>query len=454
MDYLNNLNVLRNNLEMKSTKKGLTHNTNKTFPVLPFPTREPERAKFESGFNGVIGEFVRIISNKKLVKHLDSSNNMDKIIEKVQVNEEDKPYFEEFIKQYLNHSSNDLMIFHPSVFKFFELTKGNEAKGEVRIAHFLRDIFSEKDSLKFMFEKDNINDVIAKLVLESLDNLEDKITKHLYINQLTYIEKLFNEDVAYLHSHKEYFLKNFGNLVAYYYFFYITQFSLKLSMMEKANYNEVTEEFYLLDWEKASKTRASYKKGFTLIKESGNKLITHVNTLEHLNAIFGTIGKNYVDLQTIFDNLEESEKENLLETLSTWIKEYRVNTSMEPLDLESKDYEELLKLLKDSIDNGIGAAIKSRYGKSIKEIANKFFLKRRGSLGDLLNINQDFLLLLTSICVKNERMPLKELFMEYEKRGLFFDRYSKELIVELFDKLNLIEKISDSGDAQYVKPIL
>ena len=51
-------------------------------------------------------------------------------------------------------------------------------------------------------------------------------------------------------------------------------------------------------------------------------------------------------------------------------------------------------------------------------------------------------------------ISLKQLFIEYEKRGVYFDRYSRESIVELLNKLNLIEKKSDSGDAQYVKPIL
>ena len=38
-----------------------------------------------------------------------------------------------------------------------------------------------------------------------------------------------------------------------------------------------------------------------------------------------------------------------------------------------------------------------------------------------------------------------------EHRGLFFDRDSKNKIIELYEKLNLIEKKSDSGDAQYVR---
>ena len=72
----------------------------------------------------------------------------------------------------------------------------------------------------------------------------------------------------------------------------------------------------------------------------------------------------------------------------------------------------------------------------------------------MLNISQDLLLLLTALSLKNERKSLKQVFIELELRGLYFDRYSREEIVKLFDKLNLLDKKSDSGDAQYVKPIL
>ena len=39
-------------------------------------------------------------------------------------------------------------------------------------------------------------------------------------------------------------------------------------------------------------------------------------------------------------------------------------------------------------------------------------------------------------------------------RGIFLDNISKEHLQEFFTKLNLIDKKSDSGDAQYVKRIL
>ncbi|MBY1914559.1 DNA phosphorothioation-dependent restriction protein DptG, partial [Clostridioides difficile] len=62
---------------------------------------------------------------------------------------------------------------------------------------------------------------------------------------------------------------------------------------------------------------------------------------------------------------------------------------------------------------------------------------------------------MTKLCMKNKtKIKLKELFEEYEKRGIYFDRDSQSKVVELFEKLNIIEKKSDSGDAQYVRSIL
>lgn len=52
------------------------------------------------------------------------------------------------------------------------------------------------------------------------------------------------------------------------------------------------------------------------------------------------------------------------------------------------------------------------------------------------------------------RIRLPKLFDEFDKRGLIFDRESKKKIVALFEKMNLLEKRSDSGDAQYVKSVL
>ena len=83
------------------------------------------------------------------------------------------------------------------------------------------------------------------------------------------------------------------------------------------------------------------------------------------------------------------------------------------------------------------------------------FAKRRGSLGYNLNLNEEDIILLTKICIKdNEKLKLSVLFKQFKKRGISFDRDSRAKIIQLYEKLNLLEKKSDSGDAQYVRSIL
>ena len=69
-------------------------------------------------------------------------------------------------------------------------------------------------------------------------------------------------------------------------------------------------------------------------------------------------------------------------------------------------------------------------------------------------MSQEVLMLMTAICIQDDKIRITSLFEEYEKRGIFFDRESTNQIVKLFNKLNLLDKKSDSGDVQYVKSIL
>lgn len=89
------------------------------------------------------------------------------------------------------------------------------------------------------------------------------------------------------------------------------------------------------------------------------------------------------------------------------------------------------------------------------EVYCRKYLKRRGRSGMMLNISEETLIFLTKICIKDqEKMRLNDVFAEFEARGVFLDTHSKSEVMRYYEKLNLIEKKSDSGDAQYVKRIL
>ena len=48
---------------------------------------------------------------------------------------------------------------------------------------------------------------------------------------------------------------------------------------------------------------------------------------------------------------------------------------------------------------------------------------------------------------------LNDFFSELESREIYLDRSSRDYFTELLNERNLLEKMSDSGDAQYVKSL-
>ena len=142
------------------------------------------------------------------------------------------------------------------------------------------------------------------------------------------------------------------------------------------------------------------------------------------------------------------------EDLRIWVGDYQKWAEVgleEPL---AQDVPTLMEQLFQSLKIGMSTSVCTDYGKLIGMVGHGQFLKQRGSLGQVLNIQHDFLMLMTAVIVKNERMPFNTLLAEFRKRGIDFDRHSIKEIVDLFNSHNLLDKKSDSGDAQYVKPIL
>ncbi|PEJ38204.1 DNA phosphorothioation-dependent restriction protein DptG [Bacillus wiedmannii] len=455
-----NLEGLRKSLGIKQEKLGLKHAIKKA-PLLPFPTRTDERAKFTRGFQGVLGEFTRLVSGNKLKKEVDLEEIIEEISKSVDVSKQDELHFEQILRTFLKDEYSTIKIFHLHLFQYLPLSEGKEKKGEQDIATFLFDVLLErKETVKEIFGKSNSNDLISRLVLKQLNHLEKEEKESNYINVMPFISEMFREDFAFLVEHKDYFRTHYHLLLSYYYFLYITQLALKLSQGAKASFSENNEIYFTLDWESTSKNRKGYTQGYQMVKDSGAHLLLHVNCLEHLNFLMGVEkAVGYPELKVTYQQLSNEDKEVFLGMLHDWIVEYRKYSGLrayeEDLVLE---YDTLVQYLFRNIKEGYEKSTmlgsRNRYFLSIEEIGKKYFLKTRGSLGYMLNISQDMLLLLTALSLKKERKPLKKVFIDLEARGLFFDRYSKEEIVQLFDKLNLIDKKSDSGDAQYVKPIL
>ena len=453
MDFSENYKHLLDYMNVNFEKGKLQHVFNKNSPFFPFKM-DKGRATFDNGFYHVFGEFSRILLDKRMKKDFSLNNIIQDIAKNdIEIEDGNEEYLIKLLKEYMFNEKNELKLLHPYLYLYIPLSSGKRSSGEKELALFLRDIFClENPNLIDFFKSDGSNHIVINLILDNAPELENYKTEIKYSSKLDYVKELFINDMAFAINNKKFFLDNMDSIFAYYYFFYVSQLILKIS--KRLNYDDDVEElFYLLDWENASKNRKTLNNGYRFLKNETDNALSKVNLLFQLNTLLGTEFYLETELQHYFNNLNNESQQKCLDVLKKWIEDYRDIRGFEGIYLPN-DYNQLVDILLETLNESLQRKQISLFTLNLEEIAKPYFLKRRGSYGYVLNINRDMLLMLTALCVKDNKIKLNQLFKEYEKRGIFLDKYSKEEVVNFLTKLNLIDKKSDSGDAQYVKPVL
>ena len=82
----------------------------------------------------------------------------------------------------------------------------------------------------------------------------------------------------------------------------------------------------------------------------------------------------------------------------------------------------------------------------------KLFEKRREH--SVLVLDEDMLLLLVAMMAKDDRIRVEDLYKRFHEYGIDFSFQTKNAISDYLMKLNLLERKSDSGEAQYVRIVL
>lgn len=459
------------------------HDTGKVLDVLPFLTQRKKDIKNE--FNEVLGEYVRSISgvqmNKKSIKSnefyfLSEENQLAEFIaSEVEFSKEDEKYdFIRFLNQYL-FNQEEIKPIHPFLFNYMKLNKENKNEFE-KYADFMSQVLVKgNQEIQSIFNNKESEDILSELILSKMGVLhvdEDKkdtgiIRKNHYQPLLDSLTTLYQEDVIYLSKYKDYFLTSFPMLTQFYMFMYACQLIVKFEQFTEADMDSSQILYFALDWESMSKRRkaADDLEGFRYIKENSVNLFPHIHTISHLSHnsfnsdLFDEDQKNkmirfipYNKLYKLIQHEGNEYEQIFLKELKQWINEYSTWKEINVVD-DSEKIPDAFKVLFRCLKEGTSTGVAQKYGKNIEHLGAPF-IKSRGSLGKVLNIKHDFLLLLTAVSVKDKRIPLNDLFLEFEKRGIALDRYSKKEAIALFDNHNILDKKSDSGDAQYVKPIL
>ncbi|WJE71735.1 DNA phosphorothioation-dependent restriction protein DptG [Bacillus albus] len=466
--------LLKINYLEELLKKKKKHDAGRAMDVLPYTANSSNTIK--GNINDILGDYVRNIcglqlADKKKKEDIYDSDNylVNQIMDEIECTEDAKYDLERFLNQHLFGQNNSIKPIHPYLFNYMSVSKSNEKENQ-KYAQFIRDVLVyEGIDISSVFDNKESEDILTELILSKLD-VSSKDIKVQYHPLMKSLADLYQKDLLFLSESKDYFLKSFSLLTHFYSFVYVCQLVIKFEQFDGADYSNTTPLYFALEWESISKRRkaADSLEGFTRVKEKAPNLFVHIHTMSQLshNELQGcddVDSKNkirfmtYTELKEIADLKGEDTSERLVNDINEWIYRYsHIETwanNITPKE-EAKDLPQAFKTLFNCLQEGTSTDVCEKYGKNIEDLGKNVFLKNRGSIGAVFNMSHEMLLLLTAVCVKEERMPLNRLFEEFSKRGVAFDRHSKKMIIELFDSHNILDKKSDSGDAQYVKRIL
>lgn len=460
MDENINYNIDLKEIEkaFKFNEKGLTHKQCSRYKLLPYDANE-KTLVFE--FSGVAGAFSRMISNKDFEREFEVESFLDEVVELIGEYEgsSSKEAFKDIIRtMFINEKK--LVDFDVKTINYLSSSSIDE-----KIAKFLYSILFDnrlKDYVSKYYDREAEN-VLYRLVLKALPELKDKeypINEyHCYI---PFVRELFINDLKFILSSEELYKSSLKRFLEYYYMFYVSQLSMKLNKFEKADLNKADKLYYTLDWESTSKNRTSYQLGLEKLKGNVSTLFSHAITLEFLNYHRLQRQLGYVELFNEFSDENEELQKNLESLIKTY-KEHRHGVSWDEFSLKressgNRAYDKIYELfyaIEFQFSKTSRGSSYDKYSNCFMKFVNNNFAKKRGQLGYMLNLKEEDIILMTKICINNKvRLKLNTLFEEFELRGISFDRDSKIKIIKLYEKLNLLEKKSDSGDAQYVRSVL
>lgn len=415
--------------------------------LFPFYTRNPERVKFNEPFMEIIGIISRVtLGYSEGIDSIEEQylSNIFSQVEKgvdIQRNEVENLFSFDFSE-----------INAPSMLKYYPIkhSETKELQGKILLAKYIIELFQLKSNQKwinYISKSHNTltlyDEIVIKNLPEPTENISKKEEFHFF-NQDKFI-KTFDEDLSSMMENESFFMANIDLLFSYYLFYYIVQQTYQIEMVNR----EPFKMWFSFDKERVSKGRNAYRFGYKLVLDKAKDFLVNVDVIDYVNVLIG-----HEEVYTLDRVMNDSTLSSIL--LPRLIRfNQRFKSVIQDYTIYPKDTNGQIKHLKKMLKNSLRNEIQSRYSISFKEFSNLGFIRSRGRLGYVFSASQELLLLFVGVIIGNkEKILLKDFFNEMEERGLRFDTQSRREIIAYFERINILEKLSDSGDAQYVKSIL
>ncbi len=279
---------------------------------------------------------------------------------------------------------------------------------------------------------------------------KSKDKKPALLPYLPPLAEVFNADLHYLLNKQYYFLTHLTHFIRFYLFIYTSQMALSINSWKDGEPQKLKDCYFILDNEKASKERS-------MLRERGCKQVE-----KGIESLFPVLAMNeslqdkelgVVPLWALYSQLTDNELSRLVDYAVVFAANRDLSFDAAYITTLDEALTSLLDLSKRQFDKFESrSSAGNKFINSTKSALCGNFTRTRGSAGKVFVIDQEYLLLLTNLAIgERGKLRLHELMIEFKKRGVFFDRESQTALVEFYERLGNVERLSDSGDAVYVK---
>ena len=430
-----------------STKLEVSKNRLNTF----FPLRTKAERK-ELDWDSILGNVISEVYRKQLA--VESLVDFQALCEQELKQRLDDDAFWPVLKA-MYFDTSDVLKIAPE-FLLFRSEQAEDNKHNQRIGDMFVNLLGGKTLLNLSPMRLNFVEQVLFDVFESKAlKPEAKIKKRPIKEQpyLPFLAECFKQDLAFLGSKPRYLLESFQDFLRLYGFLYTSQLAHHLVNWSGGE-PTAHPNFLILDTEKASAERQQLKDfGYQQLYKHVQLIFPYLT----MNEMLQSERDEVMPLWALADSILNFEA--AVTMLNKFAADFKEERQLHKVAVEHKpdSIAALRQVLKLSVEqfktgNKDKDDINSNFAKATIKHLCADFIQRRGAAGSVLVINQDYLLLLTNLVIgSNESLRLNELIKGFNQRGVFFDKQSQAEIVQFYERIGNVERMSDSGDAVYVR---
>ncbi len=268
---------------------------------------------------------------------------------------------------------------------------------------------------------------------------------------LPFLTKCFCEDIKLLSDHPGYLIENLEEFLKLYAYLYTAQLALNIGGFPSEPKSRPL--YFIMENETASLERTDLvRQGHQKVSKNIELIFPYLTMAETLQDVEGS--KTRIPLWDFASKLSDHDSRQLMD----YAKAFAQQRSL-PFDYDDSKTDPIYWLealtglsLKQFARGETRAAAQGKFIKTTEVELCSTFVRRRGRVGKVLVINQDYLTLLTNLAIgSNERLRFHDLLDEFKERGVYFDKKTQQSLIRFYERVGNVERMSDSGDAVYVR---